>query len=99
MVEALVMPGVVSPAVALADAAGRGLAQYQRRPVVWELESFQDGVGPVYSATHRVLVPEPGWPRARAGRLVLTQGSSARMPRTSGRRRGGVPVKVEHPVG
>lgn len=92
-VQALVMRSVssqlLSAAVAAADAAGRGLLEVAWLPVelahndisadlvVWELESFQDGVGPVYSATHRVLVALQSWlAQERAGRLVvLTQGS------------------------
>ncbi len=92
-VQALVMRSVssqlLSAAVAAADAAGRGLLEVAWLPVelahndisadlvVWELESFQDGVGPVYSATHRVLVALQSWlAQERAGGLVvLTQGS------------------------
>ncbi|MCL5703869.1 polyketide synthase dehydratase domain-containing protein, partial [Neisseria meningitidis] len=64
-VQALVMRSVssqlLSAAVAAADAAGRGLLEVAWLPVelahndisadlvVWEVESFQDGVGPVYS--------------------------------------------------
>ncbi|OSC41326.1 type I polyketide synthase [Mycobacterium decipiens] len=87
-VRALVMRAVsaqqLSAAVAGADAAGRGLLEVVWSPVelvhrdigddlvVWKLEADEDGVGSVYSATHRVLEALQSWlAQQRPGQLVV----------------------------